>query len=348
HDNWHRTYDPRTGRYLQPDPMGYPDGPDAYLYASGDPVNRGDPMGLYAIDVHYYMTYFLALVAGIDQRQAWVIATAAQTIDDVNPYTDAMPFKGAGWAYEQRQKYHFTQDGFDPPASANDVHEEIVGYTQIGMPIFESTYSPEYQLRRLKAWNNPQVRLLHDYAIKAGDDYGPCMKGQFYGEYLHALADVFGHRDANNDPYGAVAGHWYNGTDPDMTYNHGRWQLNEQRTLEMERTMFKQFQRDFGREATDKEGVPIQFTDIEGFLVGWNQEVNEEEKIVLLQRKIKNLGLEGLTERYDKYLGLACRIKYLRNAFLINDLGRVTKDGRALYPGAILDTEISGNETCTY
>jgi RHS repeat-associated protein len=25
HDNWHRTYNPGTGRYLQPDPLGYRD-----------------------------------------------------------------------------------------------------------------------------------------------------------------------------------------------------------------------------------------------------------------------------------------------------------------------------------
>jgi RHS repeat-associated protein len=49
HDNVHRTYDPRTGRYLQPDPLGYPDGPDAYLYAQGDPINKIDPLGLYTV-----------------------------------------------------------------------------------------------------------------------------------------------------------------------------------------------------------------------------------------------------------------------------------------------------------
>lgn len=27
HDNWHRHYDPSTARYMQPDPLGMPDGP---------------------------------------------------------------------------------------------------------------------------------------------------------------------------------------------------------------------------------------------------------------------------------------------------------------------------------
>jgi RHS repeat-associated protein len=47
HDNLNRTYDPKTGKYLQPDPLGYPDGPDAYLYAGGDPLNNTDSLGLY-------------------------------------------------------------------------------------------------------------------------------------------------------------------------------------------------------------------------------------------------------------------------------------------------------------
>jgi RHS repeat-associated protein len=42
HYNYQRDYNPHTGRYLTPDPLGFPDGPDAYLYVGGDPVNRVD------------------------------------------------------------------------------------------------------------------------------------------------------------------------------------------------------------------------------------------------------------------------------------------------------------------
>lgn len=34
HHNWHRQYDPITGRYLQPDPLGVVEGPSLYAYAS--------------------------------------------------------------------------------------------------------------------------------------------------------------------------------------------------------------------------------------------------------------------------------------------------------------------------
>ncbi|MEZ5924807.1 MAG: RHS repeat-associated core domain-containing protein [Hyphomicrobiaceae bacterium] len=33
HDNWHRHYDPTTGRYTQPDPLGFVDGPGVFAYA---------------------------------------------------------------------------------------------------------------------------------------------------------------------------------------------------------------------------------------------------------------------------------------------------------------------------
>jgi RHS repeat-associated protein len=43
--NWHRHYDPATGRYTQPDPLGFVDGPSVYAYAGNSPFVYIDPVG---------------------------------------------------------------------------------------------------------------------------------------------------------------------------------------------------------------------------------------------------------------------------------------------------------------
>jgi RHS repeat-associated protein len=42
HYNWHRSYDPTVGRYTQPDPLGFVDGPSVYGYAGGKPQSLVD------------------------------------------------------------------------------------------------------------------------------------------------------------------------------------------------------------------------------------------------------------------------------------------------------------------
>ena len=43
----HRAYDPRLGRFLQPDPIGVAGGWNVFEYVGGDPANFVDPMGLW-------------------------------------------------------------------------------------------------------------------------------------------------------------------------------------------------------------------------------------------------------------------------------------------------------------
>lgn len=43
--NWHRHFDPKTGRYLQPDPVGLDAGSSLFSYTGGSPLIRIDPDG---------------------------------------------------------------------------------------------------------------------------------------------------------------------------------------------------------------------------------------------------------------------------------------------------------------
>jgi RHS repeat-associated protein len=47
HYNYHRYYDPSTGRYITSDPIGLEGGLNTYLYAKANPLRYIDPLGLY-------------------------------------------------------------------------------------------------------------------------------------------------------------------------------------------------------------------------------------------------------------------------------------------------------------
>jgi RHS repeat-associated protein len=47
HYNYHRYYQPETGRYVTPDPIGLGGGVNLYGYVENDPVGSADPSGLY-------------------------------------------------------------------------------------------------------------------------------------------------------------------------------------------------------------------------------------------------------------------------------------------------------------
>ncbi|MCP4352355.1 MAG: hypothetical protein GY795_43405 [Desulfobacterales bacterium] len=65
HYNWHRYYDPKTGRYMTPDPIGFRGGDvNLYVYCLNNPVNYVDPDGR--------MVGLLALIVGAMSSPAMV------------------------------------------------------------------------------------------------------------------------------------------------------------------------------------------------------------------------------------------------------------------------------------
>jgi len=46
HQNYFRDYDPKTGRYIQADPIFFQGGLNRYVYVLNDPINLVDPLGL--------------------------------------------------------------------------------------------------------------------------------------------------------------------------------------------------------------------------------------------------------------------------------------------------------------
>jgi len=70
HYNYHRYYDPSTGRYLRPDPIGLFGGTNLFEYANNDPINSIDPEGLLKFNAEYrsglagYLNFRLGVFKG--------------------------------------------------------------------------------------------------------------------------------------------------------------------------------------------------------------------------------------------------------------------------------------------
>ncbi|WON86466.1 MULTISPECIES: DUF6765 family protein [unclassified Delftia] len=286
HDNWHRSYDPASGRYLQPDPLGYPDGPDAYLYAGGDPLNRIDPTGLYQEDMHYYMVFFLALAAGLDYEPARITALASQYVDDnpiTKPLDDANTLTTVGSIFKNHRQllwYHFTlsdDKGTTLPQYANDNVNSVVGNL------------------------SPQLNNLLN-ASRLGNPAQPCAEYQFLGEFLHSYLDTFSHRDKDNRPFDAISaklgiGHGFAGSEPDYTYDEDMpilgnmpdpevpyWDKREYRSLQGEKAVYEFLTRYGAKPA-------VSFKEIEKVLERFNaiRETgrNSPNKFNLLEDTIK-------------------------------------------------------------
>jgi RHS repeat-associated protein len=386
HDNWHRSYDPRPGsaakgRYLSPDPAGYPDGPDAYAYVNGDPINKTDATGLYEEDVHYYMTYFLARVAGLAHETALTMAQATYYIDS-NPFTRPLdPDNPVGsylsdpaGAAARLGAYHFTQGGSDParierwyvPTAEERAAAIRAGYAPL--PPYIREPDDVYAARRLQNPGNPQITRLRTAANTnlrtSANPSGssPCMRVQLFGEFLHAFQDTFGHRDQNNAPINVNGGlgHLAYGHEPDRTYNDttyitafpsaiGDWSNREARTLQMERETFAQIQRNFGTTASDRNGMPVEFSDIQAALQRFNgtrendgDGTGFDGKQRILNEELARLGFvvpvrDGLIPRFNP--GEACRDRQRYLASIATSRQAAAQAGAPdPYPGVIART----------
>jgi RHS repeat-associated protein len=102
----HRYYDTGLGRWLSRDPIGEKGGVNLYRYCGNGAVNGNDYLGLYEVDVHRFLTEFLAGHAGFGETMATRIGIETQALDDPGDPRDAM-HGFPGWNPDNMIAYHF-------------------------------------------------------------------------------------------------------------------------------------------------------------------------------------------------------------------------------------------------
>jgi RHS repeat-associated protein len=69
-----RWYEPRTGRFLSEDPIGFGSGLNLYAFAGGDPINRADPSGLEWQEQCWHVTFTDQYGRQIGMGEIWCTA----------------------------------------------------------------------------------------------------------------------------------------------------------------------------------------------------------------------------------------------------------------------------------
>jgi RHS repeat-associated protein len=104
-----RSYDPLLGRFISEDPIGLAGGINQFAYVGNNPQNAKDPTGLYEIDVHYYLTYYLARKTGcFSDAEAREIANGDQGVDE---NLETRPAYGSS---ERQKQVNAFYHGFHP------------------------------------------------------------------------------------------------------------------------------------------------------------------------------------------------------------------------------------------
>jgi RHS repeat-associated protein len=180
-----RYYDATIGRFISFDPLLLNEGskplasvlpnPQAlnpYSYVTNNPITMVDETGEYGSDVHYDLTFFLSMAAGLNYGQSKTIATFDQYTDE-NPATLPLNFKSIEGIEQSIKntidgttgKYHFASFGTALVNTVKALAPKKLSNFGESLHTFQDTYShaglnPVTHLFELNSpdltYNNPE------------------------------------------------------------------------------------------------------------------------------------------------------------------------------------------------
>jgi RHS repeat-associated protein len=168
-----RWYDPQVGRFISEDPIGLSGGINQFAYVSNNPQNATDPSGLFDIDVHYYLTYYLARSTGCFSD--W----DARQIAEGDQHSDEDEAKKPGWGNAISMRG--------------------------GQPMIVPDYAQRYRNEAFHTFGTPSqnARRAVQLLSQAYQSANPFL----FGTYLHFIQDGFSHADyAGNNTWGQATG----------------------------------------------------------------------------------------------------------------------------------------------